>query len=161
MEEKLELMFGGIPILTSLDDLIDERAKNLIRAYNLEFNEILPYCEELKDEEKAKSVIEINPDKKGVPINIHEIYKKKYASMAAIFYELTKREAYFLPVTKEYFRVTRDKVDDFVITDFSEAIQIKIVERKTDIDGCEQSGMFCENFLREIEKDQYEYLSNI
>lgn len=87
--------------INSLDDLKDERARELAKEHGLNIKEILPQYSELIKE------IMVNNGKIGIPndsrnsSDVYDKYKKKLACGAVISYELTKRNIVKFPYTKK------------------------------------------------------------
>ena len=85
-------------LINSIDDLRDERGKNIAKQYKLDVKEILPRYSKLQREFENKN-LEIELSKDNISLNVFDKGEliKNLACGAIICYELTQRESVRFP----------------------------------------------------------------
>ncbi|NCN51613.1 hypothetical protein GW931_01235 [archaeon] len=91
-------------VIISIDDLVIERSKELVKEFNLDISQIpKDFLEIFLIKKSKKSGIKLT---KESPLNIYNIYSKKFASSAVINYELSKRKSIWFVKDEGLFKIT-------------------------------------------------------
>jgi len=144
------LNMGSRNRISSIDDLVDSRARGIADRYKLDVKEILPlYLELAKEVSTNGGKIEIDTEDPQTPVNVHEGYKRKVASGAVISYELTKINSVQFPIAEK--PVLLHVGEEAILA----AIQLKgNLVRAASIEVYEQLGSYYEQVLTLLEKHQ-------
>lgn len=138
-----EELLKDIPKIEHFLDFKDGRALDIARKYELDIREILPiYLRLVKEITKGGGQIEIDPRDDNIV--------KRLACGTVISYELTKREAFKLPII-EITEILNDNIDKFSKEYGEEIIITKhingIIKRYSPISIYETYGKYYEKII--------------
>jgi len=96
-------------LIFSIEDLVLERSKEIVKDFDLEISQIPKDFVEIFLEKKSKDFKIVSG--KNLPLNIYQIYSKKFASSAVLNYELSKRKILWFIKDESLFKIRG--IEDF------------------------------------------------
>ncbi|MFZ5955198.1 MAG: hypothetical protein ACOYT4_02130 [Nanoarchaeota archaeon] len=147
-----ELDNESVHFIDSIEDLVDERAREIGIKYGLKIEEVFPsYISLIKELEANNYKIRIDTKNPATPLNIYYLYERKYACMALIYYEFTKSQMIGFPPQKSQTK----PLNMFA---FLMKQALPIIERETSAEDCEKRAKYCKEMINLFKTRNEAYL---
>lgn len=143
-------LYNNIPLIESVADLADERARGTARRFGIQAHEISPLFSELQEHRRAcrgDNEIDIDIGDPGTPLNALYTCQRMYASGAIVSYEFTRQEAFSLSAGN-LAAISASKTSCLYA-----APVFKVMRRSNEVGDYERFGMFCEEAIGHLDEE--------